>query len=491
AVYTHDLKAWYHKGFEIITPSFDTALAAYLCNPSASDYSVARLIAEYGATGMAENAPDAFAELAGCLAAFPALCQILLEKLQAEGQMDLLNQVEIPLSRVLSDMEQEGFLVDWNALAAYGKVLEEQIATLMQSIYDSVGYEFNLNSPKQLGEALFVKLGLPAKKKTKSGFSTSAEVLEELKYQHPAVEQLLEYRQLAKLKSTYVDGLLAVRGDDGRVHTTFNQTETRTGRISSSEPNLQNIPVRRENGRELRRFFTAGEGKVLVDADYSQIELRVLAHMANDEAMIQTFKSGGDIHTATAAKISGLPPELVTPLMRSRAKAVNFGIVYGIGAYSLSQDLNISFGEAKQYINSYMTTYAGVADYMKQVVETAKENGYVTTLMGRRRWLPELKASNAITRSFGERVARNMPVQGTSADIIKVAMIRVARRLDQENLQAKLILQVHDELIVEAPETESDRVLTILKEEMEQAVALQVAMQVDAHVGKTWFDAKG
>ncbi|MBR6548213.1 MAG: DNA polymerase I [Clostridia bacterium] len=490
-VYTHDLKAWYHRGFSVKTPAFDTALAAYLCNPSASDYGVSRLIAEYGAVGMAENAPSDYADLANTLAAFPMLCTILQEKLQEEGQADLLSKVEIPLSRVLTDMEDEGFLVDWQALTAYGTVLEEQIAALMQSIYDSVGYEFNLNSPKQLGEALFVKLGLPAKKKTKSGFSTNAEVLEELKYQHPAVAQLLEYRQLAKLKSTYVDGLLAVRGDDGRVHTTFNQTETRTGRISSSEPNLQNIPVRRENGRELRRFFTAGEGNVLVDADYSQIELRVLAHMANDEAMIQTFKSGGDIHTATAAKISNLPPELVTPLMRSRAKAVNFGIVYGIGAYSLSQDLNISFGEAKQYINNYMTTYAGVADYMKQVVETAKETGYVATLMGRRRYLPELKASNAVTRSFGERVARNMPVQGTSADIIKVAMIRVADRLDKENLQAKLILQVHDELIVEAPEDEADRVLTILQTEMEQAVALKVAMQVDAHIGKTWYDAKG
>ncbi len=491
SVYTHDLKSWYHRGFSVQTPAFDTALAAYLCNPSASDYGVSRLIAEYGAVGSAENADNEYAELTSALAAFPALCNILQEKLETEGQADLLTKVEIPLSRVLTDMENEGFLVDWDALTAYGKVLEKQIAALMQSIYDLVGYEFNLNSPKQLGEALFVKLGLPAKKKTKSGFSTSAEVLEELKYQHPAVAQLLEYRQLAKLKSTYVDGLLAVQGTDGRVHTTFNQTETRTGRISSSEPNLQNIPVRRENGRELRRFFTAGEGKVLVDADYSQIELRVLAHMANDEAMIQTFASGGDIHTATAAKISDLPPELVTPLMRSRAKAVNFGIVYGIGAYSLSQDLNISFGEAKQYINNYMTTYAGVADYMKQVVETAKETGFVATLMGRRRWLPELKASNAVTRSFGERVARNMPVQGTSADIIKVAMIRVADRLQTEHLNAKLILQVHDELIVEAPENEADRVLTVLKEEMEQAVALKVAMQVDAHIGKTWFDAKG
>ncbi len=490
-IYTHDLKGWYHRGFAVANPSFDTALAAYLCNPSASDYSVARLIAEYGAMGQAQSTPQGEAELIDRLTAFPDLCRILQEKLQAEGQAALLTEVEIPLSRVLCDMEKEGFLVDWEALAAYGRALEGQIDTLMQNIYHSVGYEFNLNSPKQLGEALFVKLGLPAKKKTKSGFSTSAEVLEELKYQHPAVEQLLEYRQLAKLKSTYVDGLLAVRGSDGRVHTTFNQTETRTGRISSSEPNLQNIPVRRENGRELRRFFTAGEGKVLVDADYSQIELRVLAHMANDEAMIQTFATGGDIHTATAAKIANLPAELVTPLMRSRAKAVNFGIVYGIGAYSLSQDLNISFGEAKQYINSYMTTYHGVADYMKQVVDTAKEQGYVATLMGRRRWLPELKASHAVTRSFGERVARNMPVQGTSADIIKVAMIRVARRLQQENLQARLILQVHDELIVESPESEASRVLLILTEEMEQAVALQVAMQVDAHIGKTWYDAKG
>ncbi len=491
-VYAHDIKAWYHKGFVMNHPAFDTLLAAYLQNPSASDYSLSRLVSEYQISASVEGTiPQEYQEEVQTAACFQGLCEELTRRLTRDGQLTLLKEMEIPLAYVLYDMEKTGFLVDWDALEQYGKRVSEQIDRLMKSIYDLVGYEFNLNSPKQLGEALFVKLGLPAKKKTKSGFSTSAEVLEELKNQHPAVEQLLEYRQLAKLKSTYVDGLMAVRGEDGRVRTTFHQAETRTGRISSSEPNLQNIPVRRENGRELRRFFIASKGNVLCDADYSQIELRVLAHMADDTAMIETFASGGDIHTSTAAKVFGMPPELITPLMRSRAKAVNFGIVYGIGPYSLSNDLNISFKEAKDYINGYMATYSGVANYMTHVVEQAKENGYASTLMGRRRYLPELKASNAITRGFGERVARNMPVQGTSADIIKIAMIRVFHALKEKGLQAKLILQVHDELIVESPEKEKDTVLAILKEEMEKAVSLKVPMEVDAHIGETWFDAKG
>ncbi len=491
-VYAHDLKWWYHQGVTIPNPAFDTLLAAYLQNPSASDYSLSRLISEYQIAATVQGEiPQEYREQGQTAACFEGLCQELTKRLTDDGQLPLLKDMEIPLAYVLYDMEKTGFLVDWEALEQYGERVGEQINRLVQNIYDLVGYEFNLNSPKQLGEALFVKLGLPAKKKTKSGFSTSAEVLEELKNAHPAVEQLLEYRQLAKLKSTYVDGLLAVRGEDGRVRTTFHQAETRTGRISSSEPNLQNIPVRRENGRELRRFFVASHGKVLCDADYSQIELRVLAHMANDQAMIETFATGGDIHTSTASKVFGLPAELITPLMRSRAKAVNFGIVYGIGPYSLSNDLNISFKEAKEYINGYMATYSGVADYMSRVVEQAKEDGYASTLMGRRRYLPELKASNAITRGFGERVARNMPVQGTSADIIKIAMIRVFNALQEKGLQAKLILQVHDELIVESPIEEQETVLSILKEEMEKAVLLKVPMEVDAHIGETWFDAKG
>lgn len=491
-VYAHDIKAWYHKGFVMNHPAFDTLLAAYLQNPSASDYSLSRLVSEYQISASVEGTiPQEYQEEVQTAACFQGLCEELTRRLTRDGQLTLLKEMEIPLAYVLYDMEKTGFLVDWDALEQYGKRVGEQIDRLVQSIYDLVGYEFNLNSPKQLGEALFLKLGLPAKKKTKSGFSTSAEVLEELKNQHPAVEQLLEYRQLAKLKSTYVDGLMAVRGEDGRVRTTFHQAETRTGRISSSEPNLQNIPVRRENGRELRRFFIASKGNVLCDADYSQIELRVLAHMADDTAMIETFASGGDIHTSTAAKVFGMPPELITPLMRSRAKAVNFGIVYGIGPYSLSNDLNISFKEAKDYINGYMATYSGVANYMTHVVEQAKVDGYASTLMGRRRYLPELKASNAITRGFGERVARNMPVQGTSADIIKIAMIRVFHALKEKGLQAKLILQVHDELIVESPEKEKDTVLAILQEEMEKAVSLKVPMEVDAHIGETWFDAKG
>lgn len=491
-IYTHNLKDWYSAGFTIQRPAFDTLLAAYLQNPSSSDYSFERLCSEYhAAVQPPDHVPAGYETLAAMAVKLPILCDLLAARLERDGQTALLTEMEIPLARVLADMEHTGFLVDWEELIQYGTVLEAEIQQLMTSIYDLVGYEFNLNSPKQLGEALFVKLGLPAKKKTKSGFSTSAEVLEELKNQHPAVEQLLKYRQLAKLKSTYIDGLLAVRGDDGRVHTTFHQTETRTGRISSSEPNLQNIPVRRENGRELRRFFVAEKGKVLCDADYSQIELRVLAHMADDEVMIQTFENNGDIHTSTASNVFHMPPELITPLMRSRAKAVNFGIVYGIGAFSLANDLNISFQEAKTYIDGYMKTYHGVAAYMQQVVEQAKEHGYVTTLLGRRRYLPELKASNAVTRSFGERVARNMPVQGTSADIIKIAMVRVDQALKEHNLQAKLILQVHDELIVEAPEEEQQQVIAILKQEMEHAVSLKVPMKVDAHVGKTWYDAKG
>ncbi|HIW72903.1 MAG TPA: DNA polymerase I, partial [Firmicutes bacterium] len=397
----------------------------------------------------------------------------------------------LPLALVLADMENIGFEADADGIREFGALLEGRIDDLQRMIYESVGYEFNLNSPKQLAKALFEDLGLPARKKTKSGYSTNAEVLESLRDAHPAVSMLLDYRTLAKLKSTYCDGLLKVIGPDGRIHSSFNQTETRTGRISSTEPNLQNIPVRQELGRELRRFFRAREGWLLCDADYSQIELRVLAHMAQDTAMIDAFNSGTDIHRVTASQVFDVPEELVTPLMRSRAKAVNFGIVYGIGAHSLSQDIGVSYAEAKRYIDSYLAHYAGVAKFMDRMIEAAKERGYAETLFGRRRPLPELKASNAATRAFGERVARNMPIQGTAADIIKIAMVRVHRRLRDEGLRSRLILQVHDELIVEAPQEEAEHAARLLREEMEAAADLSVRLAAEVNVGRTWYDAKG
>lgn len=472
------------SGVEIRNIAFDTVLAAYLMNPSSSEYGLQRLSEEYGV---------AVPELADGLkeaALTSEINNVLPEKLCETGQDKLLSDIEIPLARVLAEMEELGFLVDTEAITAYGDLLGHRISELESEIYSEVGYEFNLNSPKQLGVALFEHLGLPCRKKTKSGYSTNAEVLEELRNMHPAVEHLLKYRTLAKLKSTYCDGLAAVADGNGRIHSTLNQTETRTGRISSSEPNLQNIPVKRPEGRELRRFFKAKDGFVLCDADYSQIELRVLAHMADDGNMINSFLSGTDIHTLTASQVFDMPPELVTPTMRSRAKAVNFGIVYGIGAYSLAKDIGVGNREAKAYIDGYLATYPKVDEYMKRVVENAKENGYAETVFGRRRLLPELKNSNGMLRAFGERVARNMPIQGTAADIIKIAMIRVSNRLGREMPEAALIMQVHDELIVEAPTDKAEAACKILKEEMESAVRLSVPLTVDVHFGKTWYDAK-
>ncbi len=486
----YDAKAFYHfyaDGLQSVR--FDSLLAGYLASPSASSYDLERLAQEYGATNPAFEQDDVpplvcRAALAGVVA------QKLQIPLEQNGLMHLLQTIELPLSKVLADMEHLGFAIDRQSVAHQGEVLEKRIAEIEAEIYRLVGETFNLNSPKQLGEILFVKLGLPAKKKTKSGYSTNAEVLESLRDAHPAVSLLLEYRQLAKLKSTYCDGLLKAVGPDGRIHSTFNQTETRTGRISSTEPNLQNIPVRQEEGRQLRRFFVAKPGYVLCDADYSQIELRVLAHIAGDTAMIRAFNEGVDIHTLTASQVFGLPPEMVTPLMRSRAKAVNFGIVYGIGAFSLSKDIGVTRAEASQYIKGYLATYPQVDAYMHRIIEQAKADGFVTTLFGRRRYLPELSSSNAAIRAFGERVARNMPIQGTAADIIKIAMIRVYDRLKREGLDAQLILQVHDELIVEAREDQAERACQILKEEMEHAADLSVKLLVDVHSGKTWYDAK-
>ncbi len=466
---------------------FDTMLAGYICNPSASSYDLDRLSAEYSAVSNIKTENEAVR-----LAALNAQVAKALEKeLKESGQEKLFKEIELPLAAVLGDMELEGISIDKEALKVHGEELTDRIAVLEKEIYELIGYEFNLNSPKQLGVALFEKLELPVKKKTKSGYSTNAEVLEELRDHHPAVSLILKYRGLAKLKSTYCDSLISAVGEDGRIHSTFNQTETRTGRISSLEPNLQNIPVRTEEGRVFRKFFIAGKGKTLVDADYSQIELRVLAHMANDEVMLDAFNSGADIHTSTAAEVFGMHPAFVTPLMRSRAKAVNFGIVYGIGAFSLAKDIGVSNKEAKAYIESYLATFKGVASFMENTISAAKENGYVTTIFGRRRYLPELSSSNHMLRAFGERVARNAPIQGTAADIIKIAMVNVFKRLKEENLSAKLILQVHDELIIEADEDCAEAAAKVLKEEMQNAAKMRVELTADVNIGKDWYEAKG
>ena len=480
-------KFYAKNGVTLNGVTFDSMLAAYLSNPSASSYDIDRLALQYG-TAVSADFEEDFLTLA---AKHKAVCDALLAELKEKEQDSLLLEIEIPLARVLGEMELEGFMVNAEGLKTEGEDLEKRIAEIQSEIYSLVGYEFNLNSPKQLGVALFEKLQLPARKKGKNGYSTAADVLEELKEIHPAVALLLEYRTLSKLKSTYCDGLLKAVGEDSRIHSTFNQAETRTGRISSLEPNLQNIPVRRPEGKKLRKFFVAKEGYTLCDADYSQIELRVLAHIADDPIMLGAFESGVDIHTVTAAQVFDMPTDMVTPLMRSRAKAVNFGIVYGIGAHSLSKDIGVTFKEAQQYIKDYLNTYKGVDRYMQETIEHAKEMGYVKTLFGRRRYLPELANSNAMMRSFGERVARNAPIQGTAADIIKIAMIRVSDRLKAESLDAKLILQVHDELIVECKEDLKEQVCRILEEEMQGAASLKVTLSVDANFGKTWFEAKG
>ena len=448
--YTRGSKALFayadKKGFEAAAIEFDTELAAYLLNPSEKDYSDEHLCMIYDVALPVTDDEDKKQYRA--LAVYDKLCEKLENEIKANEQQKLLEEIEIPLAKVLAKMENVGFAVDRQGIADYGSMLSQQIDELEKTIYGQAGGQFNINSPKQLGKVLFEDLGLPVKKKTKSGYSTNAEVLESLRYDNPIVDNVLRYRALAKLNSTYCEGLLKVIADDGRIHSSFNQTETRTGRISSTEPNLQNIPVRTELGREMRKFFCAKDGWLLVDADYSQIELRVLAHISGDENMIEAFKNNNDIHAITASQVFNMPLEMVTPLMRSRAKAVNFGIVYGIGAFSLGKDIGVSMREASQYIKNYLAHYSGVDEYMKRVVERAKLDGYVETMFGRRRYLPELSTGKAMMRAFGERVARNMPIQGTAADIIKVAMVRVDERLKRENMQARLILQVHDELIV-------------------------------------------
>ena len=456
---------------------FDTALAAYLLDATAGSYDLPRLAQTY----LGEELPD--------VQSVWALQPVLHEKMDAQAMLPLYTDVELPLCPVLARMEQAGFLVDRKALYDFGESLTSSIEQLQQSIWALAGEPFNIQSPKQLGSVLFERLMLPAGKKTKTGWSTNAAVLDKLRGKHPIIEQILDYRTLTKLKSTYADGLLKEISADGRIHTNFQMTVTATGRLSSTEPNLQNIPVRRELGAQIRKMFVASPGRVLVDADYSQIELRLLAHIANDETMIAAFRSGEDIHAVTASQVFGVPLAEVTPLQRSHAKAVNFGIVYGISAFSLAQDIGVFQSEAKAYMDSYFAKYHGVRAYMTRVVEQAKADGYVTTLFGRRRDLPELKSSNFNLRSFGERVALNMPIQGTAADIIKAAMVRVDARMRAEKLQARLLLQVHDELIVECPAEEAETVKAILTEEMEHVVDYRVPLLVDAKIGASWAEA--
>ncbi len=479
-IYTYDAKPFYGMDYAG-KPYFDCMVAAYVADPS-DHYDLPHLLKEY--TDKNAETPE------DCVASMPMLCDALLARIEANGQQDLLYGVEFPLTVVLADMEARGFSVEKERLSAYTENLAEHITRLEQEIHALAGEPFNLNSPRQLGEILFGKMGLKGGKKTKTGYSTNADVLEKLK-DEPIVSKILQYRKYAKLRSTYGEGLLKLIQEDGRIRTTYNQTVTQTGRISSSEPNLQNIPVRDELGRELRRMFVAkNEDYLLLDADYSQIELRVLAHIAGDETMIRAFREREDIHTVTAATVFGVPAFMVTPEMRRHAKAVNFGIVYGISDFSLAGDIGVSKKEAKAYIDQYLEKYSGVRTYMTEIVEQARRDGYVTTLMGRRRYLPELKSSNFIQRSFGERVALNTPIQGTAADIIKIAMVRVWQALRKEGLDAHLILQVHDELILECHRADADRAAEILRQEMEGACNLSVAMLAEVARGESWYDCK-
>ncbi len=457
---------------------FDTALCAYLLDPTESGYELSRISAKY--LGEAKLGTEAI------FGVYP----VLSKQLNDEGMTELLEKIELPLCEVIAHMEQKGFAVDRQALSDYGRQLSVGIDAVQAEIWALAGEEFNINSPKQLGEILFEKLMLPSGKKTKTGWSTNSDVLDSLRGKHEIIDKITDYRQLTKLKSTYADGLIKVIGKDGRIHTSFQMTVTATGRLSSTEPNLQNIPVRTPLGAELRKMFVASRGNVLVDADYSQIELRLLAHISHDETMKNAFLSGEDIHAVTASQVFGVPLGDVTKLQRSRAKAVNFGIVYGISAFSLSQDIGVFQSEAKTYIETYLQKYSGVREYMDSIKKKAKEDGYVTTFFGRRRPLPELKSANFNIRSFGERVALNTPIQGTAADIIKLAMVNVHRRMEAEGLQAKLILQIHDELIVECPESEAETVKRILVEEMENVVSYSVPLDVDANMGKSWSEAK-
>lgn len=475
----------FENGTHLNGLSFCSDLAGYLLNSQASGYTVENLCLTYHTAYRSDMGEYAD------VCSLSDLNDALARELELAEMTKLYKDIELPLCEVLASMEYYGVQADSDGIRAFGDKLNIKLEELTADIYEIAGSEFNILSPKQLGKVLFEDLGLPAKKKTKSGYSTNAEVLESLADKHPIVPLILEYRTLAKLNGTYVDGLLKQVHGDGRVHSYFKQTETRTGRISSSEPNMQNIPVRKELGREMRKFFTAKDGYLLVDADYSQIELRVLASVCGDENMQEAFLSGKDIHTSTAAQVFGLPEDFVDSSMRSAAKAVNFGIIYGIGAFSLSKDIGVSVAEAKKYIQNYLDNFSKVSEFMDVTVENAKRDGYVTTIFGRRRYIPELSASNKMLQAFGKRAAMNAPIQGAAADIIKLAMVKVYRRLKQELPEARLILQVHDELILEVPESQAKEAEKLLKEEMESAVEMAVPMTVDVHSGKSWYDAKG
>ena len=485
---------------------FDVLIAAYLLNPLKSDYQIEDIAGEYLGSGTAsysqlfgkKKSAEALADqreefvqyLCGCASILAESRPLLEEKLKETKQYDLFREIEMPLSKVLYHMEREGVLVKPQELKEYGDALTGRIKELEEAVWEKAGVEFNINSPKQLGEVLFGTMKLPGGKKTKTGYSTAADVLEKLAPEHPIVSDILEYRTLTKLKSTYADGLAAYIGEDNRIHTTFNQTITATGRISSTEPNLQNIPMRMELGRRIRKVFVPREGCLFMDADYSQIELRILAHMSEDEQLIEAYRMEEDIHRITASKVFHTPFEEVTDLQRRNAKAVNFGIVYGISSFGLSQDLSISKKEAAAYIEQYFETYPGVKRFLDHMVAEAKEQGYVTTMYGRRRPIPELSSNNFMQRSFGERVAMNSPIQGTAADIMKIAMIRVWECLHRENLKSRLILQVHDELLIETEAGEEDQVRQILTEQMQQAAKLSVQLEIDLHTGTDWYEAK-
>ncbi len=485
---TFDVKPLYRfcmeRGTKLKNVVFDGALAAYLLDAAGRSYDPVNLAKRY------EIPLPQLDESCLAAAVFPELCRILKQELAAQGMLRLFEEIEMPLSLVLASMEYSGFAVDKTGIHAFGTALSEQIEVLKGRMFELAGENFNPNSTKELNVILFEKLGLTPKKKNKSGYSTDVDALEAIRGEHAIIPALLEYRKLTKLYSTYVVGLLKVVDSGGRVHSTFKQTETRTGRISSTEPNMQNIPARTELGRQMRRFFVAKDGYILIDADYSQIELRILAHLAGDERMIDAFSVGTDIHASTASEVFDLPLEMVTHEMRTRAKAINFGIVYGIGAFSLSQDIGVPVAQASDYIKNYLETYSGVDRFMKETVEAAKKDGYVATMFGRRRFLEELKSQNKNIRNFGERAAMNAPIQGTAADIIKIAMVRVYRRLLEEKVDGRLILQVHDELILEVAEKDAARAEKYLREEMEQAAKLKVSLLVDVSQGKTWYDAK-
>lgn len=464
--------------------SLDAEIAAYLLDPSSSEYSIEKLCLRYGSPyyGSVGEWAD--------IVSLPELCAVLIKEINSQGMTELMYEIEQPLTEVLASMEHTGVKIDIDGVKQFGTTLTDEIEGIESQIYFMCGKEFNIASPKQLGEILH-EMGLPLKKKTKNGFSTNAEVLEELRDKHPVIDLVLRYRQLTKLNSTYVEGLLKTVASDGRIHTVFKQTETRTGRISSTEPNMQNIPVRTELGREMRKFFIVPEGKTLLDADYSQIELRIVAHICNDPVMIKGFSEGADIHTSTAAQVFGMPKEMITPEMRSAAKAVNFGIIYGIGAFSLSKDINVSVYEAKKYIDDYLHNFPNVEKFMNDTVENAKKNGYVTTMFGRKRYVPELSASNKNMQAAGRRIAMNTPIQGSAADIIKIAMVRVYKRLKEEVPDARLILQVHDELIVECGLNDAEAAGKILSEEMTNACDLKVPLTADVNRGESWYEAKG